>query len=67
MSNRDKFRKLTVSAKLSSFEEVQRELTRIVNELNNVLEKITIESEIDRTSGTDGNSGDIKITTLKKQ
>ena len=56
----DKIDKVSLSSRVQSFEEVNRELTKVNDTLNALLEKTTQTSEVDTTEGTEGNPGDIK-------
>ena len=56
----DKVDKVSLSSRVQSFEEVNRELTKVNDTLNALLEKTTQTSEVDTTEGTEGNPGDIK-------
>ena len=56
----DKVDKVSLSSRVQSFEEVNRELTKVNDALNALLEKTTQTSEVDTTEGTEGNPGDIK-------
>ena len=56
----DKVDKVSLSLRVQSFEEVNRELTKVNDTLNALLEKTTQTSEVDTTEGTEGNPGDIK-------
>ena len=56
----DKVDKVSLSTKVQSFEEVSRELIKVNDTLNALLEKTTQTSEIDTTDGIEGEPGDIQ-------
>ena len=56
----DKIDKVSLSSRVQSFEEVNRELIKVNDTLNALLEKTTQTSEVDTTEGTEGNPGDNK-------
>ena len=56
----DKVDKVSLSTKVQSFEEVSRELIKVNDTLNTLLEKTTQTSEIDTTDGIEGEPGDIQ-------
>ena len=60
---RDKVKKISIAGNIQDFATLNRELVTLVNTINEALEKLTQPGEYDTSTGSEGDSGDIKVTT----